>query len=74
MEFEPWMLAVMEDCGHMDTKTSQINRMAIWLKNNMIGTVVDQEIFDQACAACQVDPDDFTQNDLERIINKLNSL
>lgn len=74
MAFEPWMLAAMEEHGYMDTYDGKINRLAIWLKNNMIGTVVDQEIFDQACEACQVDSGTFTQNDLNRMLDKLNSL
>lgn len=74
MAFAPWTLAAMEDHGYMDTSDGKLNRMAIWLKNNMIGTVVDQELFDQACAACQVDSDTFTQNDLNCMLDKLNSL
>ena len=74
MAFEPWMLAAMEEHGYMDTRTGQINRIAVWLKSNMIGTVINQEIFHRACDACEVDSASVTQEDLNRILNKLNSL
>lgn len=41
MGFEPWMLAAMEEHGYMDTYDGKINRLAIWLKNNMLELVSD---------------------------------
>lgn len=72
MGFEPWVLAAMEDHGYMDTRTGQINRMAIWLQEHMYGTEIDQPIFEAACHACGVDADTFTQADLERLLQRMN--
>ena len=69
--FEPWMLAAMEEEGIMDTKEGHINRVAKYLKNTTTGDVSYSE-FHSACKACNVNPDYFDQQDLDRLQDKLN--
>lgn len=69
--FEPWMLAAMEEEGIMDTREGHINRVAKYLKNNATGDISYDE-FRFACKACNVDPDSFDQQDLDRLQDKLN--
>ena len=71
MPFEPWMLTAMEEEGLMDTNEGCINRVAKYLSNSSNDTI-DTEEFRSACFACNVDPDSFSQSDLEKLQNKLN--
>ena len=71
--FKDWQLAMMEDYGLMDTNTGLINRVARKLAespNDVIGTAE----FRSACLSSGVDPDSFTQSDLDQIQRKLNEL
>lgn len=68
--FEPWMLAAMEEAGIMDTKEGHINRVANYLKNTATGDVSYVE-FCTACNVCNVNPDSFDQQDLDRLQYKL---
>ena len=71
MCFEPWMLAAMEEEGYMDTSEGCINRVAKYLAKSPNDTINTAE-FRRACYACDVDPDSFTQSDLEKLQRKLN--
>lgn len=71
--FKPWMLAAMEDEGYMDTSDGLINRVAKYLANSPNETI-DTAEFRSACIACNVDPDSFTQSDLDKLQNKLNEI
>lgn len=71
--FEDWQLAMMEDYGLMDTNTGLINRVARQLAkspNDVIGTAE----FRSACLESGVDPDSFTQKDLDQLQRKLNEI
>ena len=71
MSFKPWMLAAMEEEGYMDTSEGCINRVAKYLAKSPNDTINTAE-FRRACYACDVDPDSFTQSDLEKLQRKLN--
>ncbi len=73
MSFKPWHLAAMEERGYMDTNESLINRVAYYLAKSPNDTI-DMLEFRSACIACNVDPDSFTQEDLEKLQRKLNVL
>ena len=71
--FEDWQLAMMEDYGLMNTNTGLINRVARKLAgspNNMIET----EEFRSTCYSAGVDPDSFTQSDLNQLQKKLDEI
>ena len=71
--FKDWQLAAMEDYGLMDTDTGLINRVARHLADSPNDSIETEE-FRSACRACGVDPDSFTQRDLEQLQKKLNEL
>lgn len=73
MAYKAWHLAAMEEQGHMTTGTSLINRVARYLANSPNDTI-DTAEFRRACYACNVDPDSFTQSDLDKLQHKLNEL
>ena len=71
--FEPWMLAAMEDEGYTDTSDGLINRVAKSLVASPNDTIETDE-FRAACFNSGVDPDSFTQRDLDKLQRKLNRL
>ena len=71
--FKDWQLAMMEDYGQMDTNTGLINRVARKLAQSPNDTI-DTAEFKSTCYACGVDPDSFTQSDLDQLQRKLNEL
>ncbi|MBQ6274259.1 MAG: hypothetical protein IJK63_08545 [Oscillospiraceae bacterium] len=71
--FKDWQLAMMEDYGLMDTNTGLINRVARRLAQSPNSTIKTVE-FRAACYQSGVDPDSFTQKDLEQLQRKLNEL
>ena len=73
MGYKAWHLAALEDAGYMDTNDSLINRVAHELAKSSSNLIATAE-FRRACFACNVDPESFTQSDLEQLQNKLNQL
>ena len=71
--FKGWQLAAMEEVGYMDTSDGCINRVAHCLAKSPNDTI-DTDEFRRACYACNVDPDSFTQSDLNKLQEKLNQL
>ena len=68
---EPWMLAAMEEEGILDTTESKLNRLSSYLKDSDL-TYVGNEEFAQACDACDLDPNSFSDDDLLDLQRKLN--
>ena len=71
--FDSWMLATMEEAGYMDTNEGLTSRVANHLAKSH-NDVIDTAEFRSACYICNVDPDSFTQRDLDRLQEKLNRL
>ena len=71
--FKDWQLAMMEDYGLTDTNTGLINRVARQLAQSP-NDVIDTAEFRSACRACGVDPDSFTQSDLDQLQRNLNEI
>jgi len=70
MAFEPWMLAAMEEAGYTDTNEGLISRVANVLNRSSSDTI-DTAEFRSACVSAGVDPDSFSQSDLDRLQSKL---
>ncbi len=73
MGFEGWQLAMMEDYGYMDTNTGLINRVARELAKSPNDSIETEE-FRAACFRTGVDPDSFTEDDLDQLQRKLNEI
>lgn len=71
MGFKAWHLGAIEEAGYMDTNEGLISRVANYLADSPNDTI-DTDEFRQACINCNVDPDSFTQEDLDRLQQKLN--
>ncbi|MBQ3275921.1 MAG: hypothetical protein IJH47_02530 [Oscillospiraceae bacterium] len=71
--FKDWQLAAMEEYGQTDTDTGLINRVARRLADSP-GDVIDTGEFRAACLSVGVDPDSFTQSDLDRLQRKLDRI
>ena len=63
-------LGYMESEGCMDTNEGLISRVANVL-NNSANDVIDTEEFRSACISVNVDPDSFTQADIDNLQKKL---
>ena len=71
--FKDWQLAMMEDYGLTDTNTGLVNRVARRLAESP-NEVIDTAEFRGACLSCGVDPDSFTQSDMDQLQRKLNEI
>ena len=69
--FEPWMLAMMDQAGAFGIREEHIDEVAQKILGMGISDVSRQD-FDRACWKCNIDPNSFTQADLERLQEKLN--
>ena len=67
---DPGFLGFMESEGMMDTNEGLISRVAKVL-NQSPNEVIDTAEFRQACISAGVDPDSFTEADLQRLQEKL---
>ncbi len=73
MEFKGWHLAAMEEAGYMDTNTGLINRVANYLAKSSVEEI-DLAEFRKACYAVGVDPNSFTQSDLDKLQKRLDQI
>lgn len=69
--FEPWQLAAMDDAGYNGIRDEHIDRVANSLLATSL-TEIDRNTFDYHCHKCGINPNNFTQTDLERLQEKLN--
>lgn len=71
MNFEPWMLAAIDEAGFNGVEDEHIRRVAAEL-HRMGTTYIDRQTFDSACFRAGVDPDNFGQEDLDELERVLN--
>lgn len=69
--FEPWQLAMIDDAGYNGIRDEHVDCVAESLLATGL-TEIDRSTFDCHCHKCGVDPDNLTQEDLERLQEKLN--
>ena len=65
-----WMLAMLEESGYGDTNEALLNRVARYLAASP-NDIINTDEFQQSCLACGVDPDSFSEGDLEELQRKL---
>ena len=71
--WEAWQLEALEDLVLTDTGAGLVNRVARKLAESPNDTIGTDE-FRRTCLSCGVDPDSFTQSDLDQLQRKLNEL
>ena len=69
--FEPCQLAAINDAGYNGIFDKHIDHVAESLLASGL-TEIDRNTFDCHCHKCGVDPNNFTQADLDRLQEKLN--
>lgn len=71
MFYEPWMLAAMDEAGYNGIREAHIEAVAAELLGTGL-TEIDEATFRAACRRCAIDPDNFTQSDLDELEAMLN--
>ena len=69
--FKPWQLAMIDDAGYNGIRDEHIDRVAKSLLTTDL-TEIDRRMFDYHCHKCGIDPNNFTQEDIELLQKKLN--
>lgn len=71
MYYQPWMLAAIDHAGYNGIREEHIDAVAEEILCTGIQSVSWQD-FDAACRRCGIDGDNFTQDDLDRLQQRLN--
>ena len=66
MYYEPWMLAAIDQAGHNGITDAHINAVVKEILKTGIAQVSRLD-FESACRRCGVNPDNFTQEDLDAL-------
>ena len=70
MMFEPWMLAMMDQAGYNGIREEHIEEVAQEILSMGISEVSRQD-FERACWNCNIDPDNFTQENIDCLQERL---
>lgn len=69
--FEPWQLGMIDEAGYNGIRDEHIDRVASSLLSTGL-TEIDRSTFESHCRRNGIDPDNFTQSDLDKLQAKLN--
>lgn len=69
--FEPWQLAMIDEAGYNGIRDEHIEKVAESLLASGL-TEIDRSTFERYCYNCGINPDNFTQEDLDRLEQRLN--
>lgn len=70
--FKPWQLAAIDEAGYNGIREEHIIRVAEAIRRTGL-TEIDRSTFDRCCYQCGVNPNNFDQNDLNRLQERLNN-
>ena len=71
MLLEPWMLAMMDHAGYNGIREEHIEEVAQEILSMGISNI-SRNSFELACSRCGIDPENFTQADLDGLEILLN--
>jgi hypothetical protein len=63
---------MIDDAGYNGIRDEHIERVAESLLSTGL-TEIDRSTFEHHCRRCGIDPDNFTQNDLDRLQERLSN-
>ena len=69
--FEPWQLGMIDEAGYNGIREEHIKEVARALKSTGLSEI-DRETFERNCYKCGIDPDNFTEADLNKLQAELN--
>ena len=69
--FEPWQLGLIDEAGYNGIRNEHIEKVARSLLSTGL-TDIDRETFNRHCHLCGIDPNNFTQSDLDVLQERLN--
>lgn len=69
--FEAWQLAMIDEAGYNGIRDEHLDKVADSLLLTGL-TEIDRETFNRHCRLCCIDPNTFTEDDLEKLQEKLN--
>lgn len=70
--YKPWMLAAIDQAGYNKIRNEHIDDVAAELLRTGL-TEIDRSTFETACQHCGIAPDNFTQEDLNRLEHIMNA-
>lgn len=71
MGYKPWQLAAIDEAGYNGIRNEHIDKVARSLLSTGF-TEIDRATFDYHCHKCGIDPNNFTQSDLDKLQDRLN--
>lgn len=71
MPFESWQIEMLDDAGYIGIRNEHIDRVAASLLATGL-TEIDRSTFDYHYHKSGIDPNNFTQSDLDRLQKRLN--
>ena len=69
--FNGMELAMIDAAGHNGIRDEHIEKIAREIRETGY-TTITREIFEHICRRCFIDPDNFNQEDLDRLQQRLN--
>lgn len=69
--FNPMELAMIDSAGYNGIREEHIEKVAVSLLSAGL-TEIDRETFDRHCYKCGINPNNFTQSDLDALQARLN--
>jgi len=69
--FEPWQLVMIDETGYNGIRDEHIEKVASSLLSTGLMDI-DRATFEQHCLKCGVNPNNFSQSDLDALENRPN--
>lgn len=73
VDFEPWMLAAIDEAGYNGIEEDDIARIAEELPDIDFEDL-DEDDFRDACYRAGIDPDNFSEEDMEALMDYLDEI
>lgn len=69
--FDAWQLAMIDEAGYNGINDEHISRLVQSLESTG-QTYINSDTFERHCYKCGIDPDNFSQEDLAKLEQRLN--
>lgn len=69
--FEPWQLGMLDETGYNGIRDEHIEKISESLRSKRL-TDISRTAFETHCYKCGIDPNNFTQEDLDELQKQLN--